>query len=218
MKTAKIFLVILISEFFTIRISAQPGTYQIAVLQPVNHISYEPAGVLTVNEKNKLRFESADISVSRFLVNASQGTVKQEGEDFIVTPANTGDLVLSIYNYNDIENPVFIEKRKLQVVSVPEAYIAGKKGGEITKEEFAKVEKVECSGNYRITEFKLSIAGKEVGYKEFNRNGDTFSPEMIASIQQLGAGGKVFIEYIRATPEDGGATRQIPPLSFTIIE
>jgi len=218
MKTASISLLILTSGFFSIHISAQPGTYKVDILQPVNHVSYEPAAVLTVNENNKLRFESTDISVDRFLVNASQGTVKQDGKDFIVTPVNTGDLILSIYNYTDIENPVFIEKRKLLVVAVPEAYIAGKKGGPITKEGFAKAEKVECSGNYRITEFKLSVAGKAIAYKEFHRNGETLSPEMIASIQQLTAGEKIFIEYIRATPQDGGATRQIAPLSFTVIE
>jgi len=41
---------------------------------------------------------------------------------------------------------------------------------------------------------------------------------MIDAINQIPSGGKIFIEYIRAKPENSEATRQIAPLSFTITE
>jgi len=218
MKTVTTSQLFLISGLISFEIAAQPGNNKVEVMQPVLHTSYEPAGVLTVNQGNTIRIASADNSVERFLVNASQGTVKQEGEDFIVRPERTGDLLLSIYNYNDIANPVLIEERKMKVVSAPVATIAGKNGGQISKQEFLKAEKVECSGNYTITEFKFSVAGKALEYKEFFRKGDLLSPEMISAVQQLTAGEKIFIEYIRAKPENNEASRQIAPVTFTLIE
>jgi hypothetical protein len=218
MKTRNASLVILMTLFFSKTISAQPGNNKVEVLQPVLHTSYEPVSVLTVNRDNKLRFESADNSVERFLVNASQGSVKQDGKDFIVMPEKTGDLVLSIYNYDDINNPILIEERNMKVVSGPVVSIAGKNGGQISKEDFLKAEKVECSANYTITEFKFSVAGKAVDYKEFFRKGDSLSPEMIATVQQLHSGEKIFIEYILAKPENSEATRQLAPVTFTLTE
>ena len=211
-----ILLFILITGIANHSLIAQEGNHKVEILKPVVQTYYEPAGVLTVNTENKLRFQSVD--AKRLLVNASQGTVKQQGKDFILTPEKTGDLALAIYNYDDIENPVLIEERYLKVVSSPVALIAGKNGGNISKEEFLKAEKVTCTEGYRITEFKLSTSGKGVGYHEFERKGEYFSPEMIAAVQQLPTGGKIFIEYIRARPENSEGTRQIAPLAFTLTE
>lgn len=213
-----ILLCVLVAGITVHHLNAQTGNNKVEILQPVTRTYYEPAGVLTVNAENKLRFESADASIKRFLVNASQGTVKQQGNDFIITPAKTGDLALAIYNYNDIGNPILIEERNMTVVSAPAATIAGKNGGQISKEEFVKAEKIECSGNYTITEFKFSVAGKALEYKEFLGRGETLTPDMIAAVNTLRAGEKIFVEYIRAKPENSEAIRQISPLTFTLTE
>jgi hypothetical protein len=142
MKKAIVITAILTSVLLIIEVSAQPGNQKIEILQPVQRTYYEPAGVLTVNQDNKLRFESNDPSVKRLLVNTSQGTVKQQGNDFIVTPEKTGELALAIYNYDDLENPVLIEERNMIVVASAAATIAGKNGGNISKEEFIKAEKL----------------------------------------------------------------------------
>src|SRR6187402_1577032 len=128
MKRKFILSLIQLSGLSMYDLSAQPGNHKVEVLQPVTHTYYEPAGVLTVNTGNLLRFESSDSSVKRLLVNASQGTVSQKGNEFIVMPESTGSLMLAIYNYNDIENPVLIEERNMTVVSSPSASIAGKNG------------------------------------------------------------------------------------------
>src|SRR5262245_29077954 len=108
-------LAILIAGLLSSNLSAQPGDHMVEILQPVTHVDYVPAGVLTVNTGNTLRFESNDPSVKRLLVNASQGTVKQKEKDFIVYPEKTGDIEISIYNYDDVENPVLIETRNMTV-------------------------------------------------------------------------------------------------------
>jgi len=102
--------------------------------------------------------------------------------------------------------------------SAPVATIAGKNGGKISKEELTKAEKVLCTGNYTVTEFKFSVAGKGIDYKEFQGRGEFLTPEMISAVQMIPPGGKVFIEYIRANPEGSEATRQISPLDFTLTE
>src|SRR5690349_20411744 len=94
-----ILLVILITGLTNQTLLAQEDNHKVEILKPVLHTNYEPAGVLTVNTDNKLRFESVD--AKRLLVNTSQGTVKQQGKDFILRPEKTGDLALAIYNYDD---------------------------------------------------------------------------------------------------------------------
>ena len=87
---------------------SQPPRPGIEITKATSRIIYEPVFVLEEGTANVLHIEVEDTSVNRLLVNSSQGTVKQEGSDFIITPEKKGELALAIYNYNDIGNPVFI--------------------------------------------------------------------------------------------------------------
>jgi hypothetical protein len=131
-------------------------------------IVYEPVFVLQQGTDNVINIRVQDSAVKRLLVNASQGTVRQDGEDFIIHPEKKGEVTLDIYNYNDLSHPVLIDKRTLQVispVSSPVASLAGKRGGNISKEELLLATKIELSGagnSMRVQEFKLSVAGKGI--------------------------------------------------------
>ncbi len=97
--------------------------------------------------------------------------------------------------------------------------LAGKTSGKITKEEIESATSLVYVGSdstWIVTQFKLSVAGKDVAYKEFNSRGGSLNDEMINYLKQVPAGAKFYIEYIRVG--NGIATRQAAPLSFVIAE
>ena len=191
----------------------------VQILKPVYVASYESTSVLESGIDNTIRISVNDSSVKRLLVNSNNGTVKQHGEDFIIHPVNTGEIILMIYNYNDLSNPVLIEERKLEVRMAPIVTLAGKSGGKITKEELKKITKLEVSGvegSNHVSEFKLSFSGKDIEYKEFNVRDENLTREMLAQMQVLAAGSKIYLEYIKVGNDQ--ATCQVPPLVFTVVE
>ncbi|MEO8085592.1 MAG: hypothetical protein ABI763_02160 [Bacteroidota bacterium] len=182
-------------------------------------LTYEPTSVLESGIDNAIHITVSDSTVKRLLVNSSQGIVKQKGEDFIVHPIRSGELLLRIYNYNDLSKPVLIDEKKMEVVAAPFATMGGKQGGKISKEELKLVTSVAVKGGeseMKITEFKLSVAGKGIKYREFSARDENLTEEMLAQLQHLPANSKIYIEYIRAG--SGESTRQIAPLAFTVVE
>jgi|GEM_PF-5858509 len=196
----------------------------VQITKPTYKVVYEPAFVLEAGIDNVLRFSAGDPSVKRLLVNSSQGKVTQKGEDFIIHPESKGELVLKIYNYNDLSNPLLLEERKMEVRDAdpaPGALFAGKAGGKITRKELGEVTKIEAGGTDRtmmIREFKLSVAGKDIEYREFSSRDENLTADMIASLKQLPVGSKIYIEYIRAGNENEPFTRMLAPLAFTVTE
>ncbi|CAN5646435.1 hypothetical protein BH11BAC1_BH11BAC1_13290 [soil metagenome] len=128
----------------------------------------------------------------------------------------TGCLLAS---YSPAQTGAQAEKNKMEATRPPYATLGGIKEGIITREELKHVTKVEVNGvdsDMKITEFKLSVVVKSIGYKEFNSHDENLTDGMLAKLQQLPAGSKIYIEYIRAG--SGESTRQIAPLSFTVVE
>ena len=190
----------------------------VKVLKPVSVVTYEPVTVLEAGTGNRIRITAGDSTVKRILVNASQGTVKQQGKDFIIHPEKPGEIILKIYNNNDLVNPVLIDEKVLEVVVAPFVTFGGKHGGEISREEIRQVSRVETSGmndESKILEFKLSVAGKGIEYKEFFAKSDSLTGEMLTRLREIPAGSKIFIEYIRAGNEF--SSRQLPPVELTVV-
>jgi hypothetical protein len=200
-------------------IFAQASSIEIS--KKIYVVSSESVSVLEAGTDNVLQVKVHDQSVERLLVNSSQGTVRQDGKDFIIHPDKAGEIVLKIYNYNDLSHPVLIEERKMEVAFPPFAILAGKSGGKITREELLNASKVEISGSeeaMKVCAFKLSVSDHINGYTEFSGSNENITAEMNAALHEITVGSKVYVEYIRAgrTNEDCG--RQFPPLSFIVSE
>ena len=205
----------------SLMLSAQ-AQQKVQITKAIPVISYEPAFYLEAGKDNVIRIKVDDSSVKRVLVNADHAKVKQEGEDFIVRPDSEGELTLKIYNYNDLSNPVLIEERKMEArtqAPAPVALLAGKSKGPISKRDLSEVKKVELSTtdpSLKVTEFRLSVAGKGIEYKEFSAKGEDLTSEMISQLQQLPTGCKIYVEYIRAGTRF--TSRQLTPLSLVVGE
>jgi hypothetical protein len=170
-----------------------------------------------VNEDKIIHVESDDTSIKRFFIKADQGTITESRYSFFtVRPERGGSLSLSIYNNNDIEHPVFIEKKEVMVFAEPEANIAGKSGGDISREELLKEGKVLCTGDYRVERYKLSIVSNEINRDTYS-TGEILTENMLAALEKVHPGGKIHIEYIHIIPKSGGRSREATPLTFTLI-
>jgi hypothetical protein len=125
-------------------------------------------------------------------------------------------LIIIVFAFSSIE----VVPAQNPVVKV-ESYctLAGKTGGKITKEEIESAKSLVYVGNdslWKVTQFKFSVAGKDVAYKEFNGRGGSLSDEMINYLKQVPAGAKIYIEFIRVGY--GDVARGVAPLSFVISE
>jgi hypothetical protein len=203
----------------TIKVNGQTSTgSKVEITKPVCVTAYEPVAVLELGKANIVRVAIRDTSVRRLLVNASQGTVSQQGENYIIKPARPGELVLGVYNYNDIDNPVFVEELRMEVAGAPFATLAGKQGGTISSVELSNAKKIEVSGldgAMKVREFKISVAADGIPFKEFYGSDEFLTEEMVNHLINVPDGGKIYIEYIAAGNVACGS-RALAPLSFTV--
>lgn len=184
----------------------------------------QPLSAFIVNEDKLIHIESTDTSIRNILLMVNQGIVKEERTSptqaytfYMVRPEKTGSLLLSFYNDNDREHPLLIEEKEVPVFSFPEASIAGKKGGDISREELLTAEKVLCTGDYKVEKFKLSVVSNEVN-RDFYNPGESLTQNMLNALEQVHAGGKIYLESINARPKTGGQSRQLAPVTFTLTE
>ncbi len=217
--------VILITSVASNLIFAQTDDgYRTEISKPTCVIAYEPAFMLDAGVDNVLHIAVKDTSIKRLLVNASQGTVRQDGEDFIVRPEKFGHVTLKIFNYNDLNNPIFIEERTLHVELqdlIPPVTLAGKRGGEISKGDLLAANGLQLSTSGRklkLVQCKISITGKDAKYKEFNLLAENFTPEMKELFKSLAAGTKIYIENIRVKTSNSCDSRSLAPMTFVLTD
>jgi len=99
--------------------------------------------------------------------------------------------------------------------------LAGKTGGNISKEEFNEVGKLEIVSlvndtTLKVESFRISIAGKGTAYKEFQIKGNQMTHEVDSTINKLHAGNKIFIDVLMTA--HGKALRGIPPMEFVLTD
>jgi hypothetical protein len=80
--------------------------------------------------------------------------------------------------------------------------IAGKLGGKMTKDELLNGKGIIVTDTtFKVTEFKMSITGKNVKYKEFSATGNELNDDMRAAIKNAPAGTKIYFEFVKCAKE-----------------
>src|SRR5689334_10441740 len=83
------------------------------------------------------------------------------------------------------------------------ASLSGKLG-EVTRADILKSPEVTVDGNKNVvTEFKLSIAGKDIPYVEFQGHGSKLDGNMINHIKSAPPHATLIFEFVRYTNETG---------------
>jgi hypothetical protein len=198
----------------------------VSVLKRESTSSFKPVSVLNTNTDNELQILPSDKSIQRIWLEATNADVRKDNGNYIIRPQHAGEVVLNIYDDSNRMNRKLLSTQTLKAVDAPlmSATIAGEKGGSISKAELMKAETVdvECrdciNGVPEISECKISVAGKDVNYKEFTMKGNTIDPAIKEAFKSMPAGSKFYVEYIKTKMHDGQSAPVLSPLTFIITE
>lgn len=148
------------------------------------------------------------------------GQIEGSGGKYIIRPQRPGNLWVDVYADGEI---VQSSEFRVKTVPNPVAKVAGKKGGEISKEELlesgkviVEMENFDFDLSFEIVSYVLSatVPGSYVVREEISKK-DSFSPMQIDLINSLIQNQKLMIEEIRAKGPDG-SIRKLGSLVFTI--
>jgi hypothetical protein len=93
--------------------------------------------------------------------------------------------------------------------------IAGKSGGDITKEELLNSHGLEALGGHQISEYKMSIYKQGSWLYEFHIRGNKLAANMKEAINGVKSGTSIYFEYIICNSENG-SSHLTKPLSFVV--
>lgn len=147
-----------------------------------------------------------------------RSSIRRENGKYIVRPTRPGNPIVRVYaNGEEIEQKEFINKN----VPKPDAWLAGKQNGTISKEKILDNPRLEAyirffllDVQFTITEFTLCYVHDEI-FKETHTYSDSLSEEQLNQISILDAGDKIFFTDIKCNT-NGYPTGILHSLDFTI--
>ncbi len=176
--------------------------------------------VLYIGVDNPMSIAVSGYDSDQLRIAVDQGKVIGENGKYIIKPAQPGTLKVFVYADEELVSETHF---RVKTVPDPVAKLAGKKGGEISKEELLKAGKVyvemenfDFDLSWEIVSFVMSatVPGSYTVREEISQSG-TFSESQIELINSLIENQKLMIEEIEARGPDG-ATRKLGSLVFTI--
>ncbi len=201
------------------------STYEVA--EPSFSVSPTKMNVFYLGVPNPINVSAAGVPMSNIRVEMSNGTVEFTENGFVASPKaediNGRKTKVSVFATTDNEerklgDAIFRVKR----VPDPVATIAGKKGGNIRKEDLlvedgvaAVLEGFDFDMRFVVTQFTLTIAGGGGFVNSWKSNSNRFTQDQKGQIKRLGPGSLIYIENIQAKGDDG-TTRDITPITFRI--
>ncbi len=199
--------------------------------KPNSVVSAEKMNVLYIGVDNPMAISVPGVSSDKVKVSASgsglslkpnpekgQGhymaTVTSVGKSTIAVSAEIGGKVIPMGSF----------EYRVKLVPNPVATIASLKGGPANKNLIAAgtlipmLENFDFELFFRITGFKMTIAGKGKDPLEFETQGNQLTQPMRDQLAKSRPGDKVFFEYIKAKMATGAdqSTRSLSPMAFTI--
>lgn len=126
-------------------------------------------------------------------------------------------------NFNGKRMPMGSMNFRVKTIPKPKAQVGASDGGRIAKEILLAqgglrvvMEGFDFPVTYQVTEFTMTFNTGGDGQAPLVARGSRFTPEMLAQINRLRRGHKVYIEGIRAKGPDGEKAVANPQMIFTI--
>ncbi len=177
--------------------------------------------------KNPFDVGGGGIPKENLSVQMTNGKVTKVGDSFVIEPAELDEqgrkTTVSVYaNIGGASRLIATSNWRVKKVPDPVAKVAGKKGGDIRKEELivqqgvlAVLEDFDFEFKYTITEFEVQTTGA-TGYTNLSKsNNNRFTQAQLDEFKRLNIGSIVYISGIKAVGDDG-STRDLAPISFKI--
>ena len=202
--------------------NAQTGQKQ----KIVAAVSPTKMNVLYYGVDNPMAIAVSGVSPEEISVEIDNGKIMGELGKYVVQPMKPGTARIKVYQVKK-DKKVLLQESEFRVKTVPDpkAYVAGKKGGKITRDELLKANEVQAfmenfdfDLQFRIVEFVLSTSfpGSSTIREEISKS-NTFSKSQIDLIKSLVKNQKIYFENIIAVGPDG-AKRKLNTVGFEISE
>jgi gliding motility-associated protein GldM len=207
-----------------------PFTASYVAQKPNSVVAAEKMNVLYIGVDNPMAISVPGVSSDKVKVSATgSGLVLRPNPaagagHYMATVTTVGKSTISVSA--EIAGkviPMGTFEYRVKKVPDPVATIANMKGGSINKNVLAAATLIPTLENFdfelffKITGFKMTIAGKGRDILEFETQGNQLTQVMRDNLGKTRAGDKVFFEYIKAKMATGPQDqRSLSPMSFTI--
>lgn len=175
--------------------------------------------VLYLGVDNPVSIAVSGYDADDLKVGVDSGVITGENGYYIIRPARSGLLKVSVWSKKD---ELLTEKQfRVKTVPDPVAKIADKRQGSISQEELISAGKMQVVLENFDFDLQWVIVGFTVsavreGYViEYTSESDKLTAEQVELIQSLKPGAKIYFENIKAMGPDG-STRPLSALVFSI--
>lgn len=199
--------------------------------KPNSVVSAEKMNVLYIGVDNPMAISVPGVSSDKVKVNPSGSGISLRPNPtagaghYMATVTTVGKSTISVAA--DILGkviPMGSFEYRVKKVPDPVATIASSKGGTLNKNVLAagtlipQLENFDFELFFKITGFKLTIAGKGRDILEFETTGNQLTQPMRDQLAKSRTGDKVFFEFIKAKMATGAdqSTRTLSPMAFTV--
>jgi Ca2+/Na+ antiporter len=187
-------------------------------------ISPTKMNVLYVGVDNPMAIAVSGVSPEEITVETDNGEIEGELGNYVVKVRKPGTTMIKVYRMKKGKKELLQESEfRVKTVPDPEAYVAGRKGGEITREELLKANEVQAfmenfdfDLTFRVLEFVISttVPGTFTIREEISKS-NTFSKPQIDLIKSLVKNQKIYFENIVIVGPDG-IKRKLGTIGFEI--
>jgi hypothetical protein len=188
-------------------------------------VAADKENILYAGVYNPLTIAVENVPGNLIVVKTSRGTVTRDsGGHYTYKGNEPGEIAIVVYKkeknkLTELGRSLF----RVKILPAPTAFVAGLKGGKISKQVLltiggvtAHLEDSDFEAYARIDSFSIFILYKgDCNYTFFKNTDNRFNQEIIEAFQKLDADDIVFIKNIYTTWVDG-IKRELNPLYFTI--
>jgi beta-lactamase regulating signal transducer with metallopeptidase domain len=174
---------------------------------------------------NPINISAIDVPVDKISPMITNASIRKISDgEFVVKPKRPYISLVSVYAEIDGERKYLGTVRfKVKDLPLPQAEIAGKSGGRISKDILlnqkqlqAKLNNFKVDVNFKITEFKIRVISKDGQLIDVKSNSNMFTDDQIAIIKNVPIGKRINIEEIKCQGPDG-VIKNIPSIVFELI-
>ncbi len=200
-----------------------PFEHEYQVAKPSSTISPTKMNVLYAGLPNPVSVSVPGISSRDIEVTMTNGRIERTADGFLAYPVKAGEKTVITVRatvdkaIKEMGSMLF----RVKIVPKPQASVAGKSEGFITKNEMVAEQGVfaeipEFDFDMKFTVLSFTVSASQGGFvNEVATTGNKFSQQQRDVFSKLTKGNRVYIDNIVAKGDDG-LTRTLSPLSFKI--
>lgn len=193
------------------------------VARPSAVVSPTKMNVLYIGVENPIEISVAGFSADQIRPHISQGSLYKKGTGYIAKVSKTGKAVISVSVTDKDGTSRSMGKQEFRVKRVPDPVptVAGERGGGIKKsillaQSGVKADLKNFDFDLKFNVVSFTVSATINGFEQSkSTNGARFSHDQHNLMKKVRAGGKVYVENVKAKGPDG-KVRDIGAIAFRL--